>query len=157
MNNFDIDEEELYQAVYNSTSFTEVVRFLGREPSKDTLFLSRVKKLIKEFNFDLSHWPRKRIKRFKDNVPLQEILIENSWYTNTTALKKRLLQEKIFSNTCNECGVIDYWNFKPLVLQLDHINGNNRDHRIENLRILCPNCHSQTDSFCRGHKRIKKQ
>jgi len=156
MNLIHIDEEDLYKAVSNSTSFTEVVRLLGRDPTKDSSFLNQVKKLIKEFNFDLSHWPRKKIKRFKDNAPLQEILIKDSWYTNTTILKERLIKENILEKICVECGIRDVWNGKLIVLQLDHINGNNRDHRIENLRILCPNCHSQTNTFCRGHKRIKK-
>jgi len=48
---------------------------------------------------------------------------------------------------CSICG-INTWLNKPLTLQLDHINGDNRDNRIEILRLLCPNCHSQTDNFC---------
>jgi 5-methylcytosine-specific restriction endonuclease McrA len=157
MSKFEIDEEELYDAVINSHSFTETVSRLGRDPSKDTLFLSRVKAKIKELNLDIEHWPRKGIKRSPQNISLETILVENSWYTNTTQLKERLIKENILENVCVECGIKDLWNGKVIVLQLDHINGNNRDHRLENLRILCPNCHSQTDTFCRGHKKVKKQ
>lgn len=49
---------------------------------------------------------------------------------------------------CSICGNTGEWNSKKLVLQLDHINGIHNDNRIENLRLLCPNCHSQTDTFC---------
>jgi hypothetical protein len=48
---------------------------------------------------------------------------------------------------CAICGISDEWNGKKLMLQMDHINGVNTDHRLENLRFVCPNCHSQTDTF----------
>ena len=49
---------------------------------------------------------------------------------------------------CKECGISEKWNNKPIILHLDHINGINNDNRLENLRFLCPNCHSQTDTYC---------
>lgn len=55
---------------------------------------------------------------------------------------------------CSLCGLLPVWNNKPLTLQVDHINGVNNDHRIENLRLLCPNCHTQTDTF--GARNIRK-
>ncbi|MGB2240169.1 MAG: HNH endonuclease [Pseudomonadales bacterium] len=53
---------------------------------------------------------------------------------------------------CSSCGIGDEWNGKPITLQLDHINGVNNDHRLDNLRMLCPNCHSQTDTWCGRNK-----
>ena len=83
---------------------------------------------------------------------LDEILIENSTYTNITSLKQRLINEKKLEYKCAKCGNTGEWNGEPLVLQLDHINGKHLDHRIENLRFLCPNCHSQTETFSGKNK-----
>lgn len=66
-------------------------------------------------------------------------------------LKKRLLKENILDDKCDICG-IDEWNGKKLIMQLDHINGISNDHRLENIRLLCPNCHSQTDTWCGRNK-----
>lgn len=64
-----------------------------------------------------------------------------------TYLKQILIRENILDNKCYSCGVQDIWNNKPIVLQLEHINGNNLDNRIKNLTLLCPNCHSQTSTY----------
>lgn len=84
---------------------------------------------------------------------MKTILVKNSTYTNRTALKKRLVDEKILPYRCAICGNEGEWNSYPLVLQLDHINGINNDNRIENLRFLCPNCHSQTTTFSGRNRR----
>ena len=70
----------------------------------------------------------------------------------TDKLKKRLVKEGILEYNCSSCGMKDEWNDKPITLQLDHINGVNNDHRLDNLRLLCPNCHSQTDTWCGRNK-----
>jgi len=83
---------------------------------------------------------------------LEDALVENSTY-NRVNLKVRLLRLGRLPNLCSVCGQGPSWNGLPLVLQLDHINGTNNDNRIENLRILCPNCHTQTATFC-SRKRV---
>jgi 5-methylcytosine-specific restriction endonuclease McrA len=65
-----------------------------------------------------------------------------------TNVKRRLLGAGLLENRCEECGLSE-WLGKPLTIQIDHINGVNDDYRLENLRMLCPNCHSQTDTYGR--------
>lgn len=81
---------------------------------------------------------------------LSELLVEGSSYP-TRHLRDRLLKEGLIENVCAGCGRGPEWEGRPLVLVLDHINGINNDHRRENLRLLCPNCNSQTDTFCGKH------
>ena len=70
------------------------------------------------------------------------------------SLRRRLLVER--NHTCEECGISNVYNGKPLSLELDHIDGNNVNNKIENLRILCPNCHSQTPTHRAKNIRYKK-
>ncbi len=78
-----------------------------------------------------------------------EIFCEHSSYDRKD-LKKRILKENILNYECLNCGISE-WLGQPISLQIDHINGINNDNRIENLRFLCPNCHSQTDTW--GNKK----
>ncbi len=63
-----------------------------------------------------------------------------------TTIKRHLLRAGIIINRCDWCGLTE-WRGRPLSIQIDHVNGIRDDHRVENLRMLCPNCHSQTDTF----------
>lgn len=91
--------------------------------------------------------------RSNNSISLNEILDGKYPTYLTNRLKKRLIKEGIKEDKCESCGLVDIWNGKPITLQLDHINGINYDHRLENLQILCPNCHSQTDTYCGRNKK----
>jgi 5-methylcytosine-specific restriction endonuclease McrA len=86
-------------------------------------------------------------------IPLEQLLTENSKHARGH-VKRRLLADGLIKNECSECGQGDTWNGKPLVMVMDHRNGVNNDHRIGNLRMLCPNCNSQTETFAGRNVRL---
>jgi len=83
---------------------------------------------------------------YSTRIPTEEILKGKHPSYQTYKLRCRMIEENILEYLCNECG-IDEYNRKPISLELDHINGIRHDHRLENLRLLCPNCHSQTPTY----------
>jgi 5-methylcytosine-specific restriction endonuclease McrA len=84
-------------------------------------------------------------------MPLERLLVPNGGSRRN--VKIRLLRSGVIQNRCVECGLSE-WRGKPLSIHIDHINGVKDDHRLENLRMLCPNCHSQTDTYgARNRKR----
>ena len=85
----------------------------------------------------------------------EDMFIEDSPHTNSR-IRQRIEEDNLIEYRCFDCNIVDTWNGKPIKLQLDHINGIRNDNRLENLRWLCPNCHSQTETFCRGGRRDKK-
>ena len=142
--------EEFDKIIKESFSYKEVLNKLGYGKNSGSSYAT-LKKRIKERDLDVSHFNGSKIYKGGGTtpIPLEDILIENSTYTNMRTLKKRLVQEGKLEYSCTGegCNIENKWLGKPLTLQLDHINGVNNDHRIENLRFLCPNCHSQTDTF----------
>lgn len=108
------------------------------------IFISRKKLHIFQINenINISHFSFCQYR----NIPNEILFNKNKARHNT--LKKRILKENLIPYKCSECTLEPVWNNKILTLQLDHINGDNTDNRLENLRFLCPNCHSQTETFC---------
>lgn len=84
-----------------------------------------------------------------------EVFVEDSTYSRCN-IKKRIIRKNLIEYKCSLCPTEDMWQGKPLSLHLDHVNGVNNDHRIENLRFLCPNCHSQTETYAGKNKGIKR-
>jgi len=86
-------------------------------------------------------------------MPIDVLLVAGRKQTNRTHLKQRLLDAGLKENRCERCGITE-WRGKPLNMELHHINGDGNDNRLENLELLCGNCHSQTDNWGgRGLKR----
>ena len=105
---------------------------------------------MREFGICHSTWHNasrngKIILREDKPVPLEALMVQNK-AVSRAHLRWRLLKSELLDNKCAECGITE-WQGKPLSLHLHHINGKNDDHRFENLQFLCPNCHSQTESY----------
>ena len=143
----------LENLVNESVSFSEVSRKLFNNSHCGNR--QTIKNYVNKFSIDTSHFISTSIpgvNNFKKK-PLVDILIENSIF-DTTSLKRRLYKEGLKERVCEKCGQDENWFGEHMSLILDHINGKNNDHRIENLRILCPNCHSLKSNH-RG-RNIKK-
>ena len=96
--------------------------------------------------------PASLIKYNKERVPpLVDVMVEKSSYPRGS-LKRRLIRDGILEYKCILCDNPGSHNGMPLSLQMDHINGINNDHRLENLRLLCPNCHTQQDTYAGKNK-----
>lgn len=145
-------DEQLELEVKNNYSLQEVLNKLKLIGGH-----SRIKEKIIKLNLDTSHWFSKLIGARKKTCSLNDLLVINGT-TNSSGLRVRLLNNGLLKYECYECK-INEWNKKSLSLQLDHINGTHNDNRLENLRLLCPNCHSQTPTYCgkktKGQKRKK--
>lgn len=141
-------KENLQKAVDNANSYAQTLRNMDRLPVGSNY--STVKNKIKLYQIDTSHFdPYLNGSKRGGTRPidLDKVMTKNSSYPRGT-LKKRLLRDGILKNECSLCGQGDSWQGKKLTLILDHINGVSNDHRLENLRIVCPNCNSTLDTHC---------
>jgi hypothetical protein len=109
----------------------------------------------KQFGFCAASWTnavqRGDLKPRIFGMPIEELLLDPRRHRKH--IKARLLNAGLLMNTCQLCGLAD-WRGKPLNMHLDHVNGVNDDNRLENLRMLCPNCHSQTPTY--GGRNVKR-
>lgn len=145
--------EEVCRSCSTNISRSSALAGLNLDPTINSN-IQWIMKIILLSHIDISHWLGQAHLKDKTHnwgkaIPLEEILVPDSSYP-TTELKRRLLKAKLLVYKCYtpECNLQE-WLGKGISLQLDHINGDHSDHRLENLRLLCPNCHSQTNTFCR--------
>lgn len=149
-------EEEYRNAAKNAFSFAGMCRNLGLGPFGANY--RRVHKAVEKYSIDISHftgqgWNVGHIfnptSKVKQNI--DDILVENSTYDNSNNLRLRLLNEGLKEHRCERCKNTE-WEGEPIPLQLHHVNGIRNDNRIENLQLLCPNCHALTDNYCGKNK-----
>lgn len=141
-----IDEDTFISVVNSSNSMAEAASKLG-------IHFNTFKRYAIKFNVYKPNQGLKGGTKMCDvKIPTEVILRGDYPQFNTYKLKIRLIKDGVLKNECSECGISE-WNGKPLNCELDHIDGNRTNHKIENLRILCPNCHSQTETYRSKNKK----
>lgn len=139
-----LSDGEFIELVDKCSCISDVLRELGYSTNGNSWGTQIVKERMEKLNVGFT----KANSNYKQNgvaLPLDKILTKDSEY-NRTKLKERLVKEGLKKYECECCGITE-WNGKPITLQLHHINGIHNDHRLSNLQLLCPNCHSQTENF----------
>ena len=146
--------EHTTQAV---SSYADLLRSLGLSNVGSNF--RTAKKWLIHHNISTSHfnvgYEKARQTGILRTHPLDVVFCENSHVTQAV-LRRAVIRNHLLPYMCSECGMTSAWNNKPITLQLDHVNGVNGDNRLDNLRWLCPNCHSQTNTFA-GKKNLKKR
>jgi hypothetical protein len=142
-------DEEFAKVVKESTSIRQLLLRIGLKGAGGNYALA--KRRILELGLDASHFTGQGYLKGKkhgwsNKMSMSEILVENSSYLQTAKLRERLFEEGIFERKCHSCGGVE-WMGKPMPLELEHKNGNPTDNRLDNLEILCPNCHAMTPTY----------
>lgn len=151
MRKYDWNEDALREAVSNCVNFKDVLRHLGVPTNGNNN--STLKSKIIQFGIDISHFTFAPKSKGKPK-PLIDYLTANS-KCSRHSLKERLIKEGYKQNICEVCGIAE-WNGRPLTMQIHHIDGDNANNRLDNLMMICPNCHSQTENY-RGNANIKAE
>lgn len=139
-----LSKEEFSQLIKSCNSRSEIFDKLKMRKSGASYQI--LNRRINNDGVDISHfklgWAFAKHKKYT-NDEVFTISDKNIEYR----VRTRVIKEKLIEYKCKICGIGDCWNWKKLTLELDHINGNRFDNRLINLRFLCPNCHSQTETF----------
>jgi hypothetical protein len=148
-------EEQARAAIAAARSYSDALQRLGLRPAGGNH--GTLKKYIARWGISIEHFDFGARRPVREATPLAEVLVEGSTY-HRGHLKRRLLAEGIKQRRCELCGQGELWRGKRMALVLDHINGVWNDNRLENLRIVCPNCNATLDTHCgRKNKREKAE
>lgn len=144
-------EHELREVVARSDSLSEVLRHFGLRPAGGNHRLLR--QWLERWDIPTDHFTLDREMPPRERIPLADILVEGSTYSRGH-LKERLYDEGMKERRCELCGQGEEWRGRRMALILDHVNGVADDHRLENLRIVCPNCAATFDTHCGRQNRL---
>lgn len=146
------NKEILEKVVIDKTSIAEVLKYFGLKLTGGNY--SYLKMNLKKHEIDITHFLGQKHKKRSSKKITKEQFVEkylkilpNDTFVKTQIIKERLIKFGFKESKCEICENI-LWNNLQIPLELHHINGNRWDNRINNLQIICPNCHSQTDNFC---------
>lgn len=145
---YKLSDEQFVELLKKSSTISEVLFKLGYTVKGNSWGYSQVKRRMDDLNLDYSIFKGKSavVKTNKlNNVRKEDILKENCKHQRIV-LRRYVIKNNLIPYKCAICGCTE-WQGKTLSLELDHINGINNDNRLENLRFLCPNCHSQTSTY----------
>ena len=145
---YECTDEQFAQLIKNSTNISEVLFKLGYSVKGNSWGFSQVRKRMTDLNLSASDFKGKSamVEMVKESNLTAEMLLKENCKHNRNCLRRFIIKNALLPYKCDICGLTE-WNGKTLSLELDHINGINNDNRLENLRFLCPNCHSQTTTY----------
>ena len=139
-------DDEFSLAVKESGSIRQVLQKLNLREAGGNYQCAKDR--IKKLNLDTSHFHGmawNKGKKLPKRNPIETYLVEDR-LVQSNNLKKRLINEGLKEHKCENCGITE-WNGQPTPIELDHIDGNRYNNTLQNLRILCPNCHAQTETY----------
>lgn len=141
-------DEQFVSLIKNSTNISEVLFKLGYSVKGNSWGFSQIRRRMDDLGLDMSLFKGKSavLKLNKSRSLNEKDLFKENCKHNRNNLRRYIIKNNILPYKCAMCGITE-WNGKTLSLELDHINGINNDNRLENLRFLCPNCHSQTTTY----------
>lgn len=146
--------ENIFEAVKNALCYSDICRSLGLTTHGTNI--RHIKSIIKKENINISHFSRSAaMLRYPTTHYTDEEMFKIDSFISRGVIKHAIEKRKLIPYECKECNITNFYNEKPLTLTLEHKNGINNDHRLENLCFLCPNCQSQTLTFCGKNTRIK--
>lgn len=155
MSKYNWDLDKIKEAVKESVNFSEVLEKL--EIPRQGNNGKTLRGILDNNNIDYSHFTGRAREYTKNEVDIEEYLSNRKSITSYK-LKERLIKVGLKENKCEnpECG-IKMWHNKPIICQLHHIDGNHNNNSLDNLMMLCPNCHSQTDNYCGSANQNKEK